>query len=98
MWAERTGTEIVQGAEGGDPSALVFDAVPAGGRSGDRPGAGRHRRAPPHQGDPGRGKPRRSAGWPTAHPGNVTEVLLVLDATTGQEQRPRPASSPRRST
>jgi fused signal recognition particle receptor len=27
MWAERTGTEIVSGAEGGDPSAIVFDAV-----------------------------------------------------------------------
>ena len=27
MWAERTGTEIVRGAEGGDPSAVVFDAV-----------------------------------------------------------------------
>ena len=27
MWAERTGTEIVRGAEGGDPSAIVFDAV-----------------------------------------------------------------------
>ncbi len=26
-WAERAGTEIVRGAEGGDPSAIVFDAV-----------------------------------------------------------------------
>ena len=28
-------------------------------------------------------------------PGQVTEVLLVLDATTGQNGSPRPASSPR---
>ena len=27
QWAERTGVEIVRGAEGGDPSAVVFDAV-----------------------------------------------------------------------
>ncbi|HEX3947743.1 MAG TPA: signal recognition particle receptor subunit alpha, partial [Acidimicrobiales bacterium] len=27
MWAERSGAEIVRGAEGGDPSAIVFDAV-----------------------------------------------------------------------
>ena len=29
MWAERTGAEIVRGAEGSDPSAIVFDAVHA---------------------------------------------------------------------
>ena len=27
MWAERSNVEIVRGAEGGDPSAIVFDAV-----------------------------------------------------------------------
>jgi fused signal recognition particle receptor len=27
MWADRSGAEIVRGAEGGDPSAIVFDAV-----------------------------------------------------------------------
>ncbi len=27
MWAERSGVGIVRGAEGGDPSAIVFDAV-----------------------------------------------------------------------
>jgi fused signal recognition particle receptor len=27
LWAERAGVDIVRGAEGGDPSAIVFDAV-----------------------------------------------------------------------
>ncbi|MFI5045298.1 MAG: signal recognition particle receptor subunit alpha, partial [Acidimicrobiales bacterium] len=27
MWADRTGADIVRGAEGGDPSAIIFDAI-----------------------------------------------------------------------
>jgi fused signal recognition particle receptor len=83
MWAERTGTEIVSGAEGGDPSAIVFDAVQrAAARGNDlvlADTAGRlHTKTNLVE---ELKKIRRVAD---RDPGNVTEVLLVLDATTGQ--------------
>jgi fused signal recognition particle receptor len=83
MWAERTGTEVVRGAEGGDPSAIVFDAVQrAAARGNDlvlADTAGRlHTKVNLVE---ELKKIRRIAD---RDPGNVTEVLLVLDATTGQ--------------
>jgi fused signal recognition particle receptor len=83
LWAERTGTEIVRGAEGGDPSAIVFDAVQrAAARGNDlvlADTAGRlHTKTNLVE---ELKKIRRIAD---RDPGNVTEVLLVLDATTGQ--------------
>jgi fused signal recognition particle receptor len=83
LWAERTGTEIVRGAEGGDPSAIVFDAVQrAAARGNDlvlADTAGRlHTKINLVE---ELKKIRRVAD---RDPGNVTEVLLVLDATTGQ--------------
>jgi len=83
MWAERSGTEIVRGAEGGDPSAIVFDAVQrAAARGNDlvlADTAGRlHTKVNLVE---ELKKIRRVAD---RDPGNVTEVLLVLDATTGQ--------------
>jgi len=83
LWAERTGSEIVRGNEGGDPSAVVFDAVQrAAARGNDlvlADTAGRlHTKT--NLMDELR-KVRRVAD---RDPGNVTEVLLVLDATTGQ--------------
>jgi len=83
MWAERTGAEIVRGAEGADPSAIVFDAVQrAAARSNDlvlADTAGRlHTKVNLVE---ELKKIRRIAD---RDPGNVTEVLLVLDATTGQ--------------
>jgi fused signal recognition particle receptor len=83
QWAERTGTEIVRGAEGGDPSAIVFDAVQrATARGNDlvlADTAGRlHTKVNLVE---ELKKIRRVADRP---PGRVTEVLLVLDATTGQ--------------
>jgi fused signal recognition particle receptor len=83
MWAERTDTEIVRGAEGGDPSAIVFDAVQrAAARGNDlvlADTAGRlHTKTNLVE---ELKKIRRIAD---RDPGNVTEVLLVLDATTGQ--------------
>ena len=83
MWAERAGVEIVRGAEGGDPSAIVFDAVQrAGARGNDlvlADTAGRlHTKVNLIE---ELKKIRRVAD---RDPGNVTEVLLVLDATTGQ--------------
>ena len=83
LWAERTGTEIVQGEEGADPSAIVFDAVQrAAARGNDlvlADTAGRlHTKVNLVE---ELKKIRRVAD---RDPGNVTEVLLVLDATTGQ--------------
>jgi fused signal recognition particle receptor len=83
MWAERTGTEIVRGAEGGDPSAVVFDAVQRAAARGNElvlaDTAGRlHTRVNLVE---ELKKIRRVAD---RDPGHVTEVLLVLDATTGQ--------------
>jgi fused signal recognition particle receptor len=83
QWAQRTGVEIVRGAEGGDPSAVVFDAVQrADARGNDlvlADTAGRlHTKVNLVE---ELKKIRRVADRP---PGRVTEVLLVLDATTGQ--------------
>ncbi|HUA94249.1 MAG TPA: signal recognition particle-docking protein FtsY [Acidimicrobiales bacterium] len=83
MWADRVGVEVVRGAEGGDPSAIVFDAVQrAAARDNDlvlADTAGRlHTKVNLVE---ELKKIRRVADRP---PGRVTEVLLVLDATTGQ--------------
>jgi fused signal recognition particle receptor len=83
LWAERTGTEIVRGAEGGDPSAIVFDAVQRAAARGNElvlaDTAGRlHTKVNLVE---ELKKIRRVAD---RDPGHVTEVLLVLDATTGQ--------------
>jgi len=83
MWAERSGAEIVRGAEGGDPSAVVFDAIQRGGaRKVDlvlADTAGRlHTKINLIE---ELKKVRRVA---ERDPGDVCEVLLVLDATTGQ--------------
>jgi fused signal recognition particle receptor len=83
LWAERTGVEVVRGAEGGDPSAIVYDAVQrAAARGNDlvlADTAGRlHTKVNLIE---ELKKIRRVADRP---PGVVSEVLLVLDATTGQ--------------
>ncbi|HEX4081853.1 MAG TPA: signal recognition particle-docking protein FtsY [Acidimicrobiales bacterium] len=83
MWADRSGAEIVRGAEGGDPSAIVFDAVQRAAARGNQlvlaDTAGRlHTKVNLVE---ELKKIRRVADRP---PGRVTEVLLVLDATTGQ--------------
>jgi fused signal recognition particle receptor len=82
-WAERSGSEIVRGNEGGDPSAVIFDAIEsASARNIDlvlADTAGRlHTKT--NLMDELR-KVRRVAAKGN---GNVTEVLLVIDATTGQ--------------
>jgi fused signal recognition particle receptor len=82
-WAERSGAEIVRGAEGGDPSSVIFDGIErAGARNIDlvlADTAGRlHTKS--NLMDELR-KVRRVA---EKGAGRVTEVLLVIDATTGQ--------------
>jgi len=83
LWAERAGADIVRGAEGGDPSSVVFDAVQRAASKGQAlvlaDTAGRlHNKVNLIE---ELKKIRRVSDRP---PGRVTEVLLVLDATTGQ--------------
>ena len=82
-WAERSGSELVRGNEGGDPSAVIFDAVESATARGIdlvlADTAGRlHTKT--NLMDELR-KVRRVAAKGA---GRVTEVLLVIDATTGQ--------------
>ncbi len=82
-WAERCGAQFVRGAEGADPSSVIFDGIEAGAARGAdvvlADTAGRlHNKS--NLMDELR-KVRRVAD---KAPGEVTEVLLVLDATTGQ--------------
>jgi fused signal recognition particle receptor len=83
LWAERVGAEIVRGSEGGDPSSIIFDAVQrAGARDIDlvlADTAGRlHTKTNLME------ELRKVRRVADREPGRVTEVLLVLDATTGQ--------------
>jgi fused signal recognition particle receptor len=83
LWAARAGADIVRGAEGGDPSSVVFDAVQRAASKGHplvlADTAGRlHNKVNLIE---ELKKIRRVSDRP---PGQVTEVLLVLDATTGQ--------------
>jgi len=82
-WAERAGADLVRGNEGGDPSAVVFDAVESASSRGHdlvlADTAGRlHTKSNLME---ELRKVRRVAEKGT---GRVTEVLLVIDATTGQ--------------
>ncbi|MEI6701889.1 MAG: signal recognition particle-docking protein FtsY, partial [Actinomycetota bacterium] len=82
-WGERADTDVVRGAAGGDPSAIVYDAIQrAKARKYDvvlADTAGRlHNKVNLVE---ELKKIRRVAD---KAPGTVTEVLLVIDATTGQ--------------
>jgi fused signal recognition particle receptor len=83
LWAQRVGADLVRGAEGGDPGAVIFDAK--------QRGAARHTDLVLAD-TAGRlhtkinlmeelKKVRRVA---ERDPGTLNEVLLVIDATTGQ--------------
>ena len=84
IWADRAGVEIVRTREGADPAAVVYDAVAAGRARGRSPvlvdTAGRlHNRANLML---ELEKIRRVAAREV--PGAPHEVLIVLDATVGQ--------------
>jgi fused signal recognition particle receptor len=83
MWADRSGSDLVRGSEGGDPSSVIFDGIEAAsarhidlvladtaGRLHNKSNLMEELR-----------KVRRVAG---KGKGRVTETLLVIDATTGQ--------------
>jgi fused signal recognition particle receptor len=83
LWSKRVGADLVRGAEGGDPGAVVFDAVQrAASKKAEvvlADTAGRlHTKVNLME---ELKKVRRIA---EREPGKVTEVLLVIDATTGQ--------------
>ncbi|UZJ25713.1 signal recognition particle-docking protein FtsY [Rhodococcus antarcticus] len=81
-WGERAGAEVVRGKEGGDPAAVAFDAVSRGTADGvdvvliDTAGRLHTKTGLMDE----LGKVKRVVEKKAA----VDEVLLVLDATTGQ--------------
>jgi fused signal recognition particle receptor len=84
IWAQRAGVEMVRAREGADPAAVVFDAISSGKAKGRDPilvdTAGRlHTRVNLMN---ELEKIRRIASREV--PGAPQEVLLVLDATVGQ--------------
>jgi len=82
-WGATLDVEVLRGAEGGDPASVVFDAVQAAGARGvdlvvvDTAGRLHTKRNLMEE----LKKVRRIID---RFPGALTEVLLVLDATTGQ--------------
>jgi fused signal recognition particle receptor len=82
-WAERSGAEFVRGAEGGDPSSVVFDGVErAASRQLDLVLADTAGRLHTKTNLMEELKKVRRVAEKGA--GEVTETLLVIDATTGQ--------------
>ncbi|MBN3507490.1 signal recognition particle-docking protein FtsY [Mycolicibacterium nivoides] len=86
-WAARVGAEVVRGAEGADPASVAFDAVDEGVRAGADvvviDTAGRLHTKTGLMDELGKVKrvvEKRAA---------VDEVLLVLDATIGQNSLPQ---------
>lgn len=83
IWGERTGADVVQGQDGGDPSSVIFDAVQrAAARGADLVMADTAGRI--HTKSNLMEELRKVRRVADRDPGDVTEVLLVLDATTGQ--------------
>ena len=84
VWADRAGVEMVRQSEGADPAAVVFDAITAGRARGvdviicDT--AGRLHKKKNHMDE----LSKISRVIQREAPGCDVEVLLVLDATTGQ--------------
>ena len=84
VWAERLGVPIIKGPEGGDPSAVVFDAVKAATDTGidalivDTAGRLQNKRELMDE----LAKIRRVLG--RLNPAAPHDVVLVLDATNGQ--------------
>jgi len=81
-WGERVGAHVVRGPEGADPASVAFDAVKAGAEDGaDAVVIDTAGRLHTKQGLMDElGKVKRVV----ERQGPVDEVLLVLDATTGQ--------------
>ncbi len=82
-WAERSNAEFVRGAEGGDPSSVIFDGVErAAARNIDLVFADTAGRL--HTKTNLMEELRKVRRVAEKGAGTVTETLLVIDATTGQ--------------
>jgi len=82
-WAERSGADFVRGAEGGDPSSVVFDGIErAASKNVDLVMADTAGRLHTKSNLMDELKKVRRVAEKGA--GEVTETLLVIDATTGQ--------------
>ncbi len=82
-WAERAGVEIVRGAEGADPSSVIFDGIErAAARDVDLVMADTAGRL--HTKSNLMEELRKVRRVAEKGAGRVTETLLVIDATTGQ--------------
>lgn len=83
VWADRSGAAFVRGAEGGDPASVIFDGISSAAARGTdlvlADTAGRLQNKTNLMEE--LRKVRRVAD---KAPGTVAEVLLVIDATTGQ--------------
>jgi len=83
MWAERSGAHCVRGSEGGDPSSVIYDGIEHASASGAdlvmADTAGRLHNKTNLMNE--LSKVKRVAEKAS---GTVTETLLVIDATTGQ--------------
>ena len=83
VWSERSGAQFVRGAEGGDPASVIFDGIQSAAAKnillvlGDTAGRLQNKSNLMEE----LKKVRRVAD---KAPGTVNEVLLVIDATTGQ--------------
>ena len=83
VWAERSGASFVRGAEGGDPASVIFDGIQSAAAKGvtlvlgDTAGRLQNKSNLMEE----LKKVRRVADKAQ---GTVNEVLLVIDATTGQ--------------
>ena len=83
QWADRSGAELIRGAEGADPSSVIYDAIEHAAATGaplvmaDTAGRLHNRTNLMEE----LAKIHRVAG---KGPGTVAEVLLVIDASTGQ--------------
>lgn len=85
-WGERVGVETIRGPEGSDPASVAFAAVQAGKEQGidvvliDTAGRLQNKRGLMDE----LGKVKKVATRPLSDGHEIDEVLLVLDATTGQ--------------
>ena len=84
IWADRSGVEMIRQSEGSDPAAVIFDAITAGKARGsdviicDTAGRLHNKKNLMDE------LSKISRVIQREAPGCDTEVLLVLDATTGQ--------------
>ncbi len=85
-WGERVGVDTVRGAEGADPASVAYTAVERGVAEAadvvlvDTAGRLQNKKGLMDE----LGKVKRTATKPLAEGHTIDEVLLVLDATTGQ--------------